>query len=166
MFSAYELFGFMPAALSTEILEKSFTTNKELYRATLGAVAEARRVRPAFLERKPRVDRHKDMIDMLSRPRMNLAAATLLRGWLMTNEKSMLVDFLDALGIEHKDGAVDNLPETVEDDKLKGAVDQLLTKHPKEKVTVYLHAFDEMNEVQWGNLKGVLESDTRLQLGA
>jgi hypothetical protein len=84
----------------------------------------------------------------------------------MNNEKSMLVDFLEALGIEHKDGAVDNLPETVEDEKLKSAVESLLTKHPKEKVTVYLHAFDEMNEVQWGNLKGVLESDTRLQLGA
>jgi hypothetical protein len=166
MFSAYELFGFMPATLSTEILEKSFSTNKELYRATLGAVAEARRVRPMFLERKPRVDRHKDMIDMLSRPRMNVAAASLIRGWLMTNEKAMLVDFLDALGLEHKDGAVDNLPETVEDEKLKSAVESLLSKHPKEKVTVYLHAFDEMNEVQWGNLKGVLESDARLQLGA
>lgn len=166
MFSAYELFGFMPAGLSTEILEKTFSTNKELYRATLGAVAEARRVRPTFLERKPRIDRHKDMIDMLSRPRMNVAAASLIRGWLMNNEKSMLVDFLEALGIEHKDGAVDNLPETVEDEKLKSAVESLLTKHPKEKVTVYLHAFDEMNEVQWGNLKGVLESDTRLQLGA
>ncbi len=166
MFSAYELFGFMPAALSTEILEKTFSTNKELYRATLGAVAEARRVRPTFLERKPRVDRHKDMVDMLSRPRMNVAAATLLRGWLMTNEKSMLVDFLDTLGIEHKDGAVDNLPESVDDEKLKSAVESLLTKHSREKVTVYLHAFDEMNEVQWGNLKGLLESDARLQLGA
>ncbi len=166
MFSAYELFGFMPVALSTEILVKTFETNKELYRATLGAVAEARRVRPVYLERKPRVDRHKDMLDMLSRPRMNVAAATLIRGWLMTNEKAMLVDFLDALGVEHKDGAVDDLPEAIEDEKLKGAVDALLTKHPKEKVTVYLHAFDEMNEVQWGNLKGVLESDPRLQLGA
>ncbi len=106
------------------------------------------------------------MIDMLSRPRMNVAAATLLRGWLMTNEKSMLVDFLDNLGIQHKDGAVDNLPESVDDEKLKAAVESLLAKHSREKVTVYLHAFDEMNEVQWGNLKGLLESDARLQLGA
>jgi hypothetical protein len=166
MFSAYELFGFMPATLSTEILEKTFSTNKELYRATLSAVADARRVRPAFLERKPRVDRHKDMIDMLSRPRMNLAAATLIRGWLMNNEKSMLVDFLNALGVEHKDGAVDNLPDSVDDQKLQSAVESLLASHPREKVTVYLHAFDEMNEVQWGNLKGILESDARLQLGA
>jgi hypothetical protein len=164
MFTAYELFGFMPATLSTEIMEQTFATNKELYRATLAAVAEARRVRPVYLEKKPRVDRHKDMIDMLSRPRMNLAAATLIRGWLITNEKTMLVDFLDSLGVEHKEGAVDNLPDTIEDDKFKAAVDLLLSKYPKEKVTVYLHAFDEMNEVQWPSLKTTLETDPRLQL--
>jgi len=164
MFTPYELFGFMPAPLATEILEQTFATNKELYKATLAAVAEARRVRPVFLNKRPRLDRHKDMVDMLSRPRMNLAAGSLIRGWLMTNEKQMLVDFLDALEIEHKDGAVDNLPDSIDDGKLKGAVDVLLGKYPKEKVTVYLHAFDDMNEVEWPNLKAVLEQEPRLQL--
>jgi hypothetical protein len=164
MFSPYELFGFMPGVLATEILEQTFATNKELYRTTLAAVAEARRVRPAFLERKPRVDRHRDMIDMLSRPRMNAAAGGLIRGWLMKNEQGMLVDFLNALEIEHKEGAVDNLPETIDDEKLKAAIEVLMGKYNKEKVTVYLHAFDEMNEVSWPNLKSILEADSRLQL--
>jgi hypothetical protein len=164
MFTAYELFGFMPAGLSTEILERTFATNKELYRATLHAVAEARRVRPVFLEKRPRVDRHKDMVDMLSRPRMNVAAATLIRGWLITNEKGLLIDFLDALGVEHNEGTVDELPATMEEEKLKGAIELLLSKHSKEKVTVYLHAFDEMNEVRWPNLKAILEQEPRLQL--
>jgi hypothetical protein len=165
MFSAYELFGFMPVTLSTEILEQTFAHHKELYRATLGAVADARRVRPAFLEKKPRVDRHKEMIDMLGRPRMNTAAAALIRGWLMKSEQPMLADFLNSLGIAHKEGAVENLPETVDDEKLKAAVELLLSKYAKEKVTVYLHAFDEMNEVRWPNLKTLLEGDARLQLG-
>jgi hypothetical protein len=164
MFTAYELFGFMPAPLSKEILEHTFAENKELYRATLAAVAEARHVRPVFLERKPRADRHRDMVDMLSRPRMNVAASALIRGWLMKSEQPMLTAFLDTLGVAHKDGAVDTLPETVEDEKLKAAVELLLSRHPREKVTVYLHAFDEMNEIRWPNLKGLLESDARLQL--
>jgi hypothetical protein len=164
MFSAYELFGFMPVELSTEILERTFSTNKELYRATLQAVAEARRVRPVFLEKRPRVARHKDMVDMLSRPRMNVAAATLIRGWLITNEKGLLTDFLDALEVQHTEGTVDELPASVEDEKLKAAIELLLSKHSKEKVTVYLHAFDEMNEVRWPNLKVLLEQEPRLQL--
>jgi len=95
---------------------------------------------------------------------MNVAASGLIRGWLMKNEQQMLIDFLDALGIAHKEGTVDNLPETVDDEKLKAAVEGLLGKHPKEKVTVYLHAFDEMNEVQWANLRALLDSEPRLQL--
>jgi NADPH-dependent 7-cyano-7-deazaguanine reductase QueF-like protein len=33
-------------------------------------------------------------------------------------------------------------------------------------VAVYLNAFNEMNETSWANLKAMLESDLRLQLGA
>lgn len=165
MLSAYELFGFMSPTLANEIVESTFSQNKELYKSTLAAVAEARKVRPIFLQRKPRIDRHKDMIDMLGRPRMNLAAATLIRGWLMKNEIALLSDFLNALGIEHKDGAVDDLPETVDDAKLTGAIQILLEKHPAEKVAVYLNAFAEMNEVDWPNLKAALGAESRLQLG-
>jgi hypothetical protein len=166
MFNAYELFGFMPPALATEIVEQTFATQKDLYRATLAAVAEARKLRPVFYERKPRAERHKDMIDMLSRPRLDTAASALIRGWLIKSETAMLKDFLDALGVTHKDGAAEDLPATVDDAKLKGAVDLLLGKYPREKVVVYLHAFDAMNEVRWPNLKDLLEKDERLQLVA
>jgi hypothetical protein len=165
MLSAYELFGFMSPTLATEIIESTFADNKDLYKSTLAAVAEARKVRPVFLQRKPRVDRHKDMIDMLGRPRMNVAAATLIRGWLMKSETALLSDFLNTLGIEHKDGAVDDLPESVADEKLKAAIQLLLEKYPAEKVAVYLNAFAEMNEVDWPNLKAALDAETRLQLG-
>jgi len=156
----------MPPSLSTEIVEQSFAHNKELYRATLAAVAEARKLRPVFYERKPRVERHKDMVDMLSRPRLEAAASGLIRGWLMKCETPMLTDFLNALGVPHKDGAVEDLPATMDDAKLKAAVDGLLGKYAREKVVVYLHAFDAMNEVRWPNLKDLLEKDERLQLVA
>jgi hypothetical protein len=53
----------------------------------------------------------------------------------------------------------------MDDAKLGTAVDTVLAKHPPEVVTVYLNAFNEMNEVEWPNLKTMLESDKRLQLG-
>jgi hypothetical protein len=77
----------------------------------------------------------------------------------------LLGDFLDALGIEHKEGAVDDLPKTIDDDKLKAAVQIILEKHPAEKAAVYLNAFAEMNEVDWPNLKTALDAEPRLQLG-
>ena len=93
-------------------------------------------------------------------------AATLLRAWLVQKQKPMLVDFLNSLGIEHKDGVVEDLPPSMEDAKLKTAVDALLAKYPHEPVAVYLNAFNDMNEAHWENLKAMLESEPRLQLGA
>ena len=96
---------------------------------------------------------------------MDLAAAGLLRGWLLKKHTALLTDFLDALGLPHKSGVVDDLPETMDDAKLRPAVDAVLAKHPPEVVSVYLHAFSEMNETRWPNLTALLESDSRLQLG-
>ncbi len=163
MLTAHELIGFMPPKLATEILEHTHASEKELYKATLAAVAQARKVRPVFLERQPRGEQHNAIVSTLSRPSMELAAAGLLRGWLLKRHTALLTDFLDALGLPHKNGVVDDLPEAMDDAKLRSAVDAVLVKHPSEVVIVYLHAFYEMNETRWPNLKSLLESDPRLQ---
>jgi hypothetical protein len=165
MLTAHELFGFMPPALASEMLETAYELDRDNYRVTVNAVAEARKLRPAFFERKPRVERHKEMIAMLAKPRLDAAASNLIRVWLLKKHSAMLVDFLDALVIAHKEGVVDDLPETIDDAKLKDAVEKLLSKYPKEEVAVYLNAFYSMNEVSWFNLKTILESEPRLQLG-
>jgi hypothetical protein len=101
---------------------------------------------------------------MLSRPRLEEAGASLLRGWLMKSQRPLLVDFLNALGLEHKDGVVDDFPPKLEDAKLKKAIDEMMGKYPKEIVIVYLNAFGNMNEAGWPNLNEMLEKDERLQL--
>jgi len=165
MLTSHELLGFMSPALALEILTYAYEQDKPLYRSTLGAVAEARKLRAVFLERQPRTQRHAAMLSTLSKPSLELVTANLIRTWLLKRYKSMLVDFLDALGVPHKDGVVDDLPASMDDAKLKTAVDALLAKYPPEVVAVYLNAFNKMNEVEWANLKATLETDKRLQLG-
>ncbi|MGD0259718.1 MAG: hypothetical protein ABSD29_07810 [Verrucomicrobiota bacterium] len=165
MLSSHELFGFMSPALALDILTYAYETDKPIYRATLGAVAEARKLRPVFLERQPRPQRHATMLATLTRPALDLVAGNLLRAWLLKKHKQMLADFLDALGIPHQEGVVEELPPTMDDAKVRAAVDALLGKYPPEVVAVYLHAFSEMNTVGWPHLKAMLESDPRLQLG-
>ncbi len=166
MLTSHELFGFMSPALAGEILGFSFETDKPSYKSTLNAVAQARHVRPVFLERMPRAQRHAMMISTLAKPFSEPAAGALIRVWLVKKQRAMLVDFLTALGIPHNEGVVDDLPKEMDDAKLKSAVDALLAKYPSEAVAVYLHAFNDMNEASWANLKTMLESDARLQLGA
>lgn len=165
MLTSHELIGFMSPALAQEILTYAHESDKPLYRTTLAAVAEARRLRPVFLERQPRTQQHQTMLATLSKPALEAVTANLLRTWLLKKYKGMLMDFLDALGIAHKEGVVEDLPKTMDDAKLSAAVDTLLGKYPPEVVAVYLNAFNEMNEVEWTNLKTMLENDKRLQLG-
>ncbi|PYK57164.1 MAG: hypothetical protein DME21_17990 [Verrucomicrobia bacterium] len=135
MLTAHELIGFMSPKLSAEILEHAFSSDKELYKATLAAVE-------------------------------TVLAKHLLRSWLLKKHTALLTDFLDALGVPHKDGIVDDLPERMDDAKLRSAVETVLAKHPADVVMVYLHAFYEMNEARWPNLKAMLETEPRLQFGS
>lgn len=166
MLKSHELLGFMSPPLALEILNYAHETDKPLYRATLGAVAEARKLRPVFLERQPRPQRHATMLATLARPTLDMVTANLLRTWLLKKHKQMLIDFLDALGIAHQEGVVEELPPAMEEAKVRAAVETLLAKYPHEAVAVYLHAFSDMNEVEWPGLKAMLVSDPRLQLGA
>ena len=166
MLTSHELLGFMSPALANDILNFAFESGKPAYKTALGGVAQALRMRPVYLERQPRAQRHVSMIQILSRPGLDAVAGGLIRAWLVQKHKSMLVDFLNALGIQNKDGVVDDLPKEMDDAKLKPAVELLLSKYPPEVVAVYLNAFNDMNEANWANLKTMLESDSRLQLGS
>jgi len=68
--------------------------------------------------------------------------------------------------LKHEEGAIEELPPSVDDAKLHAAVDGLLAKHPPEVVAVYLNAFNDMNGANWPNLKTMLETNPRLRLGA
>ena len=165
MLQSHELLGFMSPALANDILSFIFESDKPAYKATLAAVAEAKHVRPIFLERQPRTERHTTMLSALTKPNLDAAAAAFIRAWLVKKHAAMLVDFLNALGIPHENGVVEDLPKEMDDAKLKAAVELLLGKYPHEVVAVYLNAFNDMNAAGWANLKTLLESDARLQLG-
>lgn len=165
MLTAHELLGYMSPSLAMDILTFAHESDRPMYRATLNAVADARKVRPVFLERQPRKDRHTAMLTALSRPNLDAITANLIRTWLVKKQKTLLMDFLGALDIPHTEGVVEDLPKEVEDAKLDAAVESVLAKYPHEVVAVYLQAFNDMNEANWPNLKAKLENDERLQLG-
>lgn len=164
MMTCSELFGFMSSDLSSEILEYMYASDKPLYRTVLTTVAEAMKLRPAFFERRPRVERHKTMLDVLSRPRFEEVAGNLLGAWLLKGQTKMLTDFLDAVNVEHKDGVVQDFPESMDDGSLAAAIEKLLSDYPQERVVVYLNAFCSINKTPWENLEKLLSEDSRLQL--
>src|SRR5687767_6761076 len=104
MMTLNEIIGFISPELANEILDDTFQEDKPLYKAVSSEAASTLKLRPVFFEQKPRRERNKIILDLLTRPRMQSTAATLLRGWLVKTETPMLADFLDALGVPHKNG--------------------------------------------------------------
>ena len=163
MLTFHELIGFMSPKMSNQSLEDTQANNREVYRALVAAMAEAQKMRPVFIGRQPKERRHKNFVQMLSRIGAEEHAGNLIRGWLFKEHKDVLTAFLGKLGIEHEEGMVDELPDSIDDAKLNEAVDLLLEKHDQELVAVYLTAFNASNENRWDNLDALLADDERLQ---
>lgn len=163
MLSFHELIGFMSPKMANRILEDTQANNREVYRALVASMAQAQKMRPVFIGRQPKERRHKNFVQMLSRAGSEEHAGNLIRGWLFKEHKDVLTGFLGKLGIEHEEGMVNDLPESISDDALNGAVNLLIEKYDQELVAVYLTAFNASNENRWGNLDTLLAEDERLQ---
>jgi len=163
MLTFHELIGFMSPKMANRILEDTQANNREVYRALVASMAQAQKMRPVFIGRQPKERRHKSFVQMLSRTGSEEHAGNLIRSWLFKEHKDVLTDFLGKLGIEHEEGMVDDLPESISDDALNAAVDLLIEKYDRELVAVYLTAFNASNENRWGNLDALLAEDERLQ---
>ena len=164
---ASEIFQHLSPATAENVLTYLQETEKPTYKVAVQTLAAQRKLRPVFVERKPRPERYTWLQNALGRPQGEQIAANLLQMWLMATQSPMLCDFLDSLGIEHDEhGGIDNLPASPPADKLDAAVDGLLAKHPPEIVAVYLHCFHAMDIAGWPALGAKLDKDERLRLPA
>ena len=163
MLTFHELIGFMSPKMANRILEDTQANNREVYRALVASMAQAQKMRPVFIGRQPKERRHKSFVQMLSRAGSEEHAGNLIRGWLFKEHKDVLTGFLGKLGIEHEEGMVNDLPESISDDALNAAVSLLIEKYDRELVAGYLTAFNASNENRWGNLDALLAEDERLQ---
>ena len=87
-----------------------------------------------------------------------------LQLWLLKGHQSLLIGFLDGLGIKHDgEGAADDLPDDLDAKKLKKTVSDLLKKHDPEIVTIYLHIFQLQRSEGWEEISKLIESTPELQ---
>ncbi len=163
---SYEIFGACSAELANAIFAYLHEHEKPVYRAIIQNLANQRKLRPIFVERKPKTERHEWLQQALSRKPADDVAAQTLQIWLLGAQKDLICEFLDALEIPHDGkGFVDALPPEPSGDKLKIAVDQLLQRHRPEIVAVYLQVFQTMDDAGWKGLAEILATDPRLKVG-
>jgi len=164
--TSYEIFGHCSSQLANEIFVYLQEKEKPVYRAVIQNIASQRRLRPVFIERKPKPERHIWLQQALARKPADDLATQVLQIWLLGAQQPLICQFLDTLQIKHDGkGVVDQLPPEPEPEQLRSAVDVILQNHSPDLVTIYLHLFLMMDDAGWGKLREMLESDGRLKLG-
>jgi hypothetical protein len=165
--SPNDVFIQMPESTCAALLADLHENEKPLYKNLIENLAKQRKLRPVFIERKPRIERFAWIKDALGRKQNEPVAANLLQIWLVSRHPAMLCDFLDSLGIEHDDnGTVSQMPPQPGKAALETAAGVLLDKYESWIVAVYLHAFQALDEKGWPLLDEVIAADPRLQLRA
>jgi hypothetical protein len=164
--TSYEIFGHCSFQLANDIFGYLLEKEKPVYRAVIQNLAGQRKLRPVFIERKPKPERHTWLQQALARKPADDLATQVLQIWLLGAQQPLICEFLDALQIKHDGkGVVDQLPPEPEPEKLQSAVDLILQHHSPEVVTIYLHLFLMMDDAGWKRLAEMLESDGRFKLG-
>ena len=161
-----QIFAQMPTSTASALFSHLFEKEKPLYKNLIETLAKQRKLRPVFIERKPRPERYAWFKEALGRKINEGIAAHLLQIWLVGQHSQVLCDFLDSLGIKHdENGTVEELPPPPPREQLEQAINALLEKHERDVVSVYLHAFQALDDTGWPVLGEILQSDERLRIG-
>jgi len=155
-----QIFGDLSPEEAHEIFEELAGADRGAYRSSLSIAARRRNLRPEFLERKPRRERHEWMRDVFARPRNNDAATEILQTWLLVCHRRMLVEFLDALKIDHEDGLIAEIP--AQPPGVTAAIHALCGKYPPLITRTYLRLFQPPADNAWPELDQFLATETGL----
>lgn len=158
----HELFRLVPPPLGVRLLAELAAADRLTYRAAMVAVAQDRRLRPVYLERKPKPERHAWMHAALGRRSVAAMAGQVLQAWLVRCQAPLLCTFLDALDIAHDaDGTVEAFPECPPPARLRTAVDAAFAAHDPAVARLYFQAFCALHPDLWPPFNAMLAADPR-----
>jgi hypothetical protein len=165
---ACEIFQQISPTLGTEIIRYLRNDLKEVYRAAVTTLAQQKKLRPEFVQKKTGDQQIAWILDALRFKVSEAVGEQVLQVWLMKAESPMLVTFLDALEVPHDgSGGIDGeIPKDFDPAKAKAAVAALIEKHPPEKAAIYLQVFQLQQAGGWPAIAEAMAAEPRLKLGA
>jgi hypothetical protein len=164
--NAHQIYQAADPALITDLFTWLRNEEKDLYKNTVTSLAQDRKLRPVFIQKKSLPDQYKWLHKTLKLKSTDMMGEHLFQLFFMKGNEELLVTFCDAMGIEHdgKGSVESELPKELDAAKAKGAVDALLAKFDTNLVTAYLYVFNLQTEGGWDSITALLESDDRLKL--
>jgi hypothetical protein len=143
-----QLFNEMPGDLAQTILYYLRDEQREAYKAAITTLAQHRKLRPVFVQRKPKEAQIQWLAQTLSLKGSAEVGDQVLSIFLMQGRQEMLKHFLD-------------LPETLDSTRLHSSVDNLLRSYPEQEGVLYLKIFQQQSEEGWPELQAIIDTDPR-----
>lgn len=164
--NAYQIYQEIDPALTRDMFTWIRDNERQLYKTAVSSLAASRNLRPVFVEKKSVPDQIAFIHKTLKLRTSDTIGEHLLQVWFMKGQQDLLISFCDGMGIEHDgEGSVEgSLPDTLDDEKLKATIDDLISKHDPRIVTLYLRVFNLQTSEGWENLATILEEDDSLKL--
>ena len=164
--NAYEIYQEIDPTIVNEMFTWIRDNERQLYKTAVSSLAASRNLRPVFVQKKSVPDQITFIHKTLKLRTSDTIGEHLFQVWFMKGKQELLIGFCDGMTMPHDgEGSVEGaLPETLDDEKLKTTIDDLLSKHDPKVVTLYLRIFNLQTADGWKNISSTLESDDRLKL--
>lgn len=152
-----EVFSRMSPAEAVQFLTTLKADAKPVAALALNAACQAFKLRPEYIRRQPKEKQADWMRKALGRRIGAPLAEEILATYFLEHELDMLVELLDALGLEHEEGALkEEKPACPSPDVLARVVDAFRKGEKPEIREVLLVAFAAQSGIDWPELEQML----------
>jgi hypothetical protein len=113
-------------------------------------IAQQKKFRPKFVLSLDDDRRARHMASLISMP--EALAARCLVAYHLGSQREMMGAFLDALGLAHQDGLIEDDAAKPDPEKLRDAVDAIAARFPADDVSLYLTTLVSQDPETWAAL--------------
>jgi hypothetical protein len=154
---AYQVFARMPPERAQALLEALREGAPAVHAQALAAASAFLRARPQFVQ-KQRPERRAQLVrQALSRVATSIVAEEVLAAYFLHVKKALLVEWLDALGLEHEEGALKaDAPPEPERGLLEKAVSAFRKPDDAADRELLLQAFAAQSAIAWPTLESLI----------
>lgn len=160
---AHQVFAAMSPEEATRVLDALLERAPGVYTQSLAAASVAFKARPQFLMKQPPAKRAAMVRRALARVAANDLAEEVLANYFLDVRKELLVEWLDAVGVEHEEGVLQgDMPPSPPEETLRKAVEVFLRggkdAEGEEGLdrALLLRAFAAQRAVDWPALESLL----------
>lgn len=158
---SYQVFAAMSPECAQSVMSGLSEKSPQTFKQALFAASAAMNARPVYLQRQPFAKQAQAVRRALSRVAANGVAEEILAIYFLECRKELLVEWLDALGLEHEEGTlVEDQPAAPDEKVLREARDAFCAVDDDADRELLVSAFAAQTAIDWPELEALLGGKT------